>query len=94
MIENVENSPRKGKRFRVILSNGKFYDFGMDGGSTYIDHADKTKRENYRKRHLAHPREGRYIREMIPSPALFAYHLLWGESTDLRKNIRALNKMM
>jgi len=35
-IVKIEPSKRKNKRFRVILSNGDKYDFGLLGGSTYI----------------------------------------------------------
>lgn len=41
MIIKIEKSPRKHKRFRVFMSTGKHYDFGLDTGSTYIDHKDK-----------------------------------------------------
>lgn len=92
MISSVENSPLKTKRFRVLLDNGKHYDFGLRSGSTYLDHQDKTKRDNYRKRHLANPLEKARIENYTPSPATFSYHLLWGDSTDLTKNVKALNR--
>ena len=31
-------SPIKHKRFRVIINNNNHYDFGLDTGSTYLDH--------------------------------------------------------
>ena len=51
MIIKLTDSPLKMKRFRAFMDTGKHYDFGLKGGSTYIDHKDLTKRENYRKRH-------------------------------------------
>ena len=93
MIELIEESPLKNKRFRVVV-NGKKYDFGLDTGSTYIDHHDKNKRENYRKRHMGNPREKFLIENNVMSPALLSYSLLWGESTDLEKNIIELNKKL
>ena len=45
-------SKRKDKRFMAIIK-GKKYHFGLKNGSTYIDHKDKTKRENYIKRHMS-----------------------------------------
>ena len=48
MIVEIKNSKKKNKRFRVILDNGKAYDFGLDTGETFIDHHDKNKRLNYR----------------------------------------------
>jgi len=94
MIERIDNSPRRNSRYRVILTDKRYYDFGLRGAQTYIDHKDITKRENYRKRHLANPLEKKLIESYTPSPALFAYYLLWGESTDLGKNVEWLNKKL
>jgi len=91
-ILNVEKSPVKNKRYRVTLDNGKHYDFGLLGGSTYLDHKDKTKKDNYWARHYGNPIEKNLIDHLIPSPALFSAYLLWGEHTDLDKNISDLNK--
>ena len=75
---NVSN--RKDKRFMTIIK-GKKYHFGLKTGSTYIDHHDKIKRQNYIKRHQ--------VRENwneINAGSLSRY-LLWGESKILEKNI-------
>ena len=40
----------KHKRFYVIY-NGKKINFGLDTGSTYIDHKDKKKRNAWQARH-------------------------------------------
>ena len=77
----IYESKRKDKRFMAIIK-GKKYHFGLRNGSTYIDHKDKTKRENYIKRHI--------VREnwnLINSGSLSRY-LLWGSSTSLEKNIK------
>jgi hypothetical protein len=42
-------SNRKGKRFYVIYNN-KIIHFGLDTGSTFIDHKDKKKRDAWRAR--------------------------------------------
>ena len=34
IIVEIEKSKRKHKRFRVILNDGKAYDFGLDNGNT------------------------------------------------------------
>lgn len=86
-------SPRKNKRYRVYMNDGKYYDFGLDGATTYLDRKDKTKRDNYRRRHYANKIEKHLIDNLIPSPALFSYYILWGNSSDIMENIRALNKM-
>jgi hypothetical protein len=92
-IIKLIKSPRKNKRFRVFLDNGEHYDFGLDTGSTYIDHRDKEKRENYRARHMGNLSEKYLIENLIPSPALFSYWLLWGDSVLLEQNLKNLNKM-
>ena len=73
-------SNRKNKRFMAII-NGKKYNFGSKNASTYIDHKDKIKRENYIKRHQV-----RENWDEINAGSLSRY-LLWGQSTILEKNI-------
>ena len=92
-IIKLENSPVKNKRLRVILNNGDKYDFGLLNAETYIDHGDKEKRLNYWARHLGNPTEEYRIQNLIPSPSLFSAYLLWGETTNLNKNIKILNKL-
>jgi hypothetical protein len=77
----LQESPRKGKRFRLVLPN-KTIDFGQEGGQTYIDHGDKVKRANYLKRHAV--REN--WTELNPGSA--SAWVLWGPSTDIQKNLK------
>jgi hypothetical protein len=93
-ISNIKKSPRENKRFRVYLNNDTFYDFGFKGGETYIDHNNKEMRWNYRARHLANESENQLIKNVVPSPALFSYYLLWGPSTNIEKNIKFLNSLL
>ena len=93
-ILNITDSPLKTKRFRVYLDNNKHYDFGLKTGQTYIDHRDKVKRHNYQVRHYNSKREQPYIKNIIPSPALFSYYLLWGSSVSIKKNIQQVNKLL
>jgi hypothetical protein len=93
MIVSIKPSPREYKRFRITMDNGKVYDFGLKGGSTYIDHQDKAKRDAYRKRHYANATEKKLIDNLVPSASLFAYYILWGDSTDINTNIKKLNSM-
>ena len=74
-------SNRKNKRFMAIIK-GKKYHFGLKNGSTYIDHKDKKKRENYIKRHEVNEDWSK-----VNSGSLSRY-LLWGNSTSLETNIR------
>ena len=94
MIVKIEHSPIEHKRFRVIMDNGKKYDFGLDGGQTYIDHHNKTIKKNYWKRHFGNEKEKRLITNLVPSPSLFSALLLWGESTSLEKKIQKLNQLL
>jgi hypothetical protein len=83
----IEVSDRKGKRFKATFANGKVVHFGAKGGSTYIDHKDKTKRENYIKRHA--------VRENFDDPysaGSLSRWLLWGDFTSLEKNHKAFMK--
>lgn len=93
MIVDIKPSPVKYKRFRVFMDSGKTFDFGLKGGSTYIDHKDKTKRLNYIKRHYANSIERKLIDNLVPSPSLFSMFLLWGKYTNLYDNINYLNNL-
>jgi hypothetical protein len=90
-ITKIEASPIKNKRYRVTMTDGKHYDFGLKNGSTYLEHKDPVKRTNYLKRHMGNETEKYLIENYIPSPSLFSALLLWGYSTDLDKNIKFLN---
>jgi hypothetical protein len=93
MIVDIKASPLKTKRYRVVMNNGKAYDFGLKGGQTYIDHKDKVKRLNYWKRHYGNHTEKQLIDNLVPSASLFAALLLWGPTTGLRENIEYLNRL-
>lgn len=92
-IINLSASPRKNKRFRVTMDNGDHYDFGLDTGSTYIDHHNPQKRLAYIARHLGNLSEKRLIDSLTPSPALFSMVLLWGPYTNINDNIKYLNNL-
>ena len=94
IITTVKDSPLKTKRFRAFLSDGQHIDFGLLGGSTYIDHKDERKRSAYWKRHNGNKQEHHLISNIITSPALFSAYLLWGKSTSLKTNVNELNKML
>ncbi len=93
MIQEVIISPLKTKKYRAIMSDGSKIDFGLKGSSTYLDHHDKTKRHNYRVRHLANDREKYLIENVIPSPALLSFYLLWN-TENLEHNILYLNQLL
>lgn len=93
MIVKIVNSPVKNKRYRVYMDNGKYYDFGLYNGNTYIDHKDINKRNSYWARHYGNAIERKLIDNLVPSPSLFSAYLLWGKYTDLQKNIKELNRL-
>ncbi len=93
MIQEVIISPLKIKKYRAIMSDGSKIDFGLKGSSTFLDHHDKTKRHNYRVRHLANDREKYLIQNVIPSPALLSFYLLWN-TENLEHNILYLNQLL
>jgi hypothetical protein len=97
MITDIKPSPLKYKRYRatIKLHDGSMreIDFGLKGGTTFIDGRTKIERENYLKRHLANATENKLINELIPSPSLLSAYLLWGPTKNLQKNVDELNKL-
>lgn len=91
-IIKLVNSPLKNKRFRVYLDTGKHYDFGLHNGSTFIDHKNIIKRNNYIKRHYANKTEKYLIDNLIPSPSLFSLMILW-TSPNILDNVKILNDL-
>ena len=79
---SLEESNRKGKRYVMVLDEPKkTLHFGSDVGSTYIDHGDKTKRENYLKRHMVNEDW-----DSVNAGSLSKF-LLWGKSKSLKRNL-------
>ena len=89
MLINVVKSNRINKKYRALFSNNKVDHFSSKLCSTYLDHKDIYKRYLYLKRHEA-------LNEDWSDPfspgALSAY-LLWGNNTNLSKNIYDFNKV-
>ena len=96
-IFKIERSNRLSKRFKAVMDNQKEYHFGQehsDGSHpiTYVDGATKEKRNNYLKRHFANKIEANLIQNLIPSPSLFSYYLLWN-TPSLNENVKILNNL-
>ena len=98
MIVEVIKSPVKYKRFRAYIMNKKkqiqYIDFGLEGGKTYIDGRTDEERKNYLARHMGNKTEAERILNLTPSAATLSAYLLWGNSRDLKTNIKYLNKLM
>jgi hypothetical protein len=86
-------SDKPSKRFVIVFGDKKYY-FGSPTGFTYIDGATDKQRDNYRKRHLANKTERYRVENLIHSPALFSFFILWGDSRDPIKNLKKLNALM
>ena len=81
----IKPSTRKGKRFMAEI-NGKVIHFGAKNGSTYLEHKDKVKRENYIKRHKVNEDWNKI------NPASLSRFILWGDSTNINDNIEDYKK--
>lgn len=90
LIQNMKVKPYSGasnKRYTATFADGKIVHFGLAGGSTYIDHKNKSKRAAYIARHK--------VNEDHNNPKTagsLARHLLWGDHTSLRANITSFKR--
>jgi hypothetical protein len=79
---SLEKSTKPDKKYVIKFTNpNKTIHFGSKNSLTYLDHHDKTKRENYILRHK--------VREdwtKINAGSLSRY-LQWGDSTNLQTNL-------
>lgn len=76
--------------FRTRLGKKHTIHFGAAGMGDYTKTHDKEQRERYRIRH-AKDLETPAARTGVSAGAL-SYYVLWGDSTDLQKNIAAYVK--
>ena len=85
---SLEQSPRPTKKYVINFKEpNKTVHFGSKNSSTYLDHQDKVKRQNYLLRHSVNEDW-----ESINAGSLSAI-ILWGKTTDLNKNLKYyLNK--
>ena len=93
IIERIEPSNRKGKKYTAILSDGKQIHFGLAGSNTYVDGASTQMRNAYLARHLANKTEQQLIQNLVLSPALLSAYILWN-TPDIDNNVKILNKML
>jgi hypothetical protein len=88
---DIVKSKVPGKKFTAHfrLRNGKPHTihFGAAGMDDYTKTHDKEQRERYRTRH-AKDLETAAAKTGVSAGAL-SYYVLWGDSTDLDRNIRA-----
>jgi hypothetical protein len=88
----VINSPDKKKRYMAVFIRDdntiKTVKFGDPKMESYVMHEDKTRRENYRRRHARDLKTGDPTRA-----GYLSYFILWGDSTDINKNIREYKRI-
>ena len=78
------------KKYKAIFTKPdgktKTIHFGASGYDDYTTHNDKDRRDRYRKRHekdlKGDPMRAGYL----------SYYILWGDSTNIKTNIRAFKK--
>lgn len=84
----VVHARNPAKKLRAEFSDGKSVEFGSAGMDDYTITGDRAQRERYRARHKSDlltddPRRAGFL----------SYYLLWGESTDLGRNIATYKRM-
>ena len=91
MNVKITDSTNPKKRLMAIFTdaNGKkvkTQNFGLKGGSTFIDHKDEIKKKNYLARHKVRENWNDYI-----SAGSLARYILWNEPT-LTESIKSYKK--
>ena len=88
MLRSVQEINEKNKPFKACFTNGKTTKFGQSNPKqgTFIDHKDKTLRQNYIKRHLKDLETNDYTRA-----GYLSLFLLWDKPT-IKESITAYNK--
>ena len=91
-LYKLYRSSLKTKKWDIYIENPtsgriKKVSFGAKDYSDYTIHKDRERRERYKQRHK---------NDRINDPTssgFWSYHVLWGKSTDINKNLRyVLNK--
>jgi hypothetical protein len=74
-------------KWKAIFDDGTHTNFGAYGYEDYTQHKDKERRRLYRERHKKDldTKDSRRA-------GFLSYYILWGDSTDISKNIRAYKK--
>jgi len=88
-LKRVKLSSLKGKKYVAVFEkDGKEYSrqFGARGYNDYTRTASPDQRDAYRARHASGKDSP------ADTPNALSYHLLWGESRDISKNIVAFRK--
>jgi hypothetical protein len=86
-LVRIVKSPRTGKKFRAEFDDGTGTDFGSAGMDDYTITKDKEQRDRYRARHR------KDLDTNDPTRAGYlSYYILWGDSTDMARNVAAYKR--
>lgn len=96
LIKVEEKAKNKNKRFTAFFKEKdkiKTVEFGAKNGNTFIDHKDKTKKENYIKRHSNNPLEKPFLnkKKYADKPSNLSKDILWNKS-NLKDSIKDYKK--
>ena len=83
-------SPKKEKKMRVTLPNGRTVNFGAKGYSNYTIHGNKARMERYLVRHR---KAENWTKAGVGSPGFWARWILWSEPS-LQAAIRRTEKVL
>lgn len=90
-LVKIKRSPKPEKKWRAVFQSKagkeKNVDFGSAGADDYTKTGDKEQRARYRARHRKDLQHGDYTK-----PGYLAWHILWGDSTDMETNVRAYKR--
>ena len=82
----VVHAKNPAKKWRAEFSEGKAVEFGARGYNDFTltkgTAEDRAMRERYRSRH----RHDLDVEDPV-TPAFLSYYILWGDSTDMGRNI-------
>ena len=75
--DEIKKSWRKNKKY-VVLYDGDWIHFGDNRYDDFLDHTDKERRINYKKRaSKIKDKSGRLTYRLKSSPNFWAYNVLW-----------------
>lgn len=82
LIESDRADKKWAATFEFPDGRSKLVHFGASGYDDYTQHGDGERRNRYRERHKNKENWGK-----ADSPGALSRFILWGDSTDIRRNI-------
>jgi hypothetical protein len=87
-LERVVYAKNPLKKWRAEFTDNTAVEFGQRGADDYTITKDKAQRDRYRSRHRHDLEVGDPV-----TPAYLSYYILWGNSTDMGRNIATYKRM-